>query len=458
MNLHQAAGIVVAAALEPPDDDRPHLPNLRKAALGARPYVGAPSLHLHRAALNVVAEHVAGAKYLDPTTAPGALADYFTARGRTAPANVDLFEWCADLMEITYTAGSLNLAIDVLAEAQERRALVEALRTAEDDSEPLDVVRRTVADALAAHVVREPLDVRPAPEWEHEPIPDPVLRRAKRSGAVVAVGEVAVLAGPSGAGKSSLALQIAIGAAGPSNPKTGEPLPTTWSSVADVLEARTGNVLILSWEDQGRRVADRLARLASDVERRRRVAVAPMAGRGRLWADGAPAEAWDAAWDAVADVAPVLVVIDTATSAFGDDPNALPDVRSFVEQGLTPRAREHACAVLLVHHANKAGSRTKTADGTQFTPDAVDLVGGSAAWMAAARGVLTLHRTKHGERHERAWRLDCPKANHGPDGWTERLEDTSPADPPGPPEFRRRLAANPKPSKARNADTTATGA
>ena len=90
---------------------------------------------------------------------------------------------------------------------------------------------------------------RTAAEALNDPEPVPVLQRLGGGGAILSVGEIAVLSGEGGAGKSTLAAQLAMTSA-----RTNE---DSYDRAAG-LSIQGGPVFMLSYEDRARRVADRL--------------------------------------------------------------------------------------------------------------------------------------------------------------------------------------------------------
>ncbi len=272
--------------------------------------------------------------------------------------------------------------------------LAVADRFAGEDPDEGDVV----AEIRVALGVTDGIPVfRTAAEALKDPEPVPLLQRQGGGGAILSVGEIAVLSGEGGAGKSTLAAQLAITAA-----RTDA---STFASAAG-LTIQGGPVVMLSFEDRAKRVADRLNAVEShleDGERKgspeaiadslHRVHIADMAGwplfgvaPGGRWGDHPePLPAWSVTWRYIGDLEPRprLVVIDPVGEAFAANSNELAGVRAFY--GTLRKAAETAeCGVLLVSHSTKE-DRSKD----RPTPGAV---AGSAAWTDAARGVLTLDR------------------------------------------------------------------
>lgn len=121
-------------------------------------------------------------------------------------------------------------------------------------------------------------------------------------------------------------------------------------------------------------------------------------GTGRLtpfWAEMA---------EAVAELRPVLLIVDTAADVFGGNENVRTQVRQFIQGALTRIAIEYRCAVLLLAHPSVAG--IQSGEGT----------GGNTAWNNTVRSRLYLER----EEGDIATYLTRKKANYASRG--ERIE------------------------------------
>ena len=247
------------------------------------------------------------------------------------------------------------------------------------------------------------------------PEPEPVIWHEAPGpvGAVLSVGEVALLSGEGGQGKSFVTLALA--AAGALAADRGEP----WGAACG-LRIVPGPAVLVSYEDSPARMAGRLRRMERDgaapylrtFHRPVPLWVTDRAGPSRRspwWAD---------LWRFVADVGARLVVIDPATSALPDaGAGESGPVRAFL-QGLTMEAERHGCGVLVVTHSTKA-ARNATRAGED--PGA-GIVAGSAAWYDGARGVLAL--TSPPDRPGVSV-LACVKSNYGRKGWGTVLHDAT---------------------------------
>ena len=261
------------------------------------------------------------------------------------------------------------------------------------------------------------LEVRPITEYKNEPLPKPVLwREGEKDGAILSAGDLCILSGAGGAGKSTLALQLAIGAAGAEY----ESAPVCGLSV------RKGPVLYASYEDvpavmfhRGQRICGEL----EDEQKRKKgippdVHLAGMFGRpiygppnGSANDVPGPLDAFRELFDAARRVKARLIVIDPAAAAFSSPKAGVEWVRLFLD-ALRIEAAEIGCGILLVAHS------TKAARNARETGDPGS-VAGSAGWYDAARGVIILHETTNGGEGPR---LEIMKANYGLRGNPIRLE------------------------------------
>lgn len=259
-----------------------------------------------------------------------------------------------------------------------------------EQGEALEDVLAEVSDAVDLVRGSDPsgkLRLRPLAECSQEPEPVPLLRRdGDRFGSVLAVGEVAVLSGAGKAGKSTLALQVALGAAGcPGS-------PDAWQEVLG-LEVRSGPVALVSFEDDLRRIYDR-ATLIGDAAPQSLHAVNargfPLFGvreGEHIQARPRKLPAWFTLWAQLRRIRPRLVVIDPVGSAFLGNSASVEAVRAFID-ALRSEAERAGCGVLLIAHATKGGR------GQEATATDPGQVAGSAAWSDAARAVMVLRDNK----------------------------------------------------------------
>lgn len=93
---------------------------------------------------------------------------------------------------------------------------------------------------------------------------------------------------------------------------------------------------------------------------------------------------WHQVDELVGDVAPALVIVDTAADTFAGNENVRPEVRQYVQQALTQLAVKHDCAVLLCAHPSRAGIMSGTGES------------GSTAWENSLRSRLYMEESEFG--------------------------------------------------------------
>ena len=253
-------------------------------------------------------------------------------------------------------------------------------------------------------------------------LPEPLIRLAGTDGALLTVGEAAILSGKGGRGKSTLALQWALGAAAPMGETSGPFVPVTG------FEVRRGPVVVADYENAPgivRKVALRL--LGADdpraipealtlTEMRGFPLYGPQAG-AHYSTEPARLPAWRPFWRDVAtrleegrkivgeDSGPGLLVLDPVADAFTGEDSRVTAVRSFLH-AVRLEAAALGIGVLMVAHPSKQGAG---AGGI-----GAHAVGGSPAWHDAARGVAYLRRTGEGPADDAALQLRIEKVNFGP--------------------------------------------
>ena len=254
-----------------------------------------------------------------------------------------------------------------------------------------------------------------------------VVRNGRPDGAVLSAGAVAVLAGAGGSAKSTLALHLAMAAAGTDRTDRRE---------AAGLSVRGGPVVLAAWEDHAAVLRDRAARLAEACDlgdAMRHVHLLPMSapvfgpadrpggGAGLYNARPEPLPDWAVLWRAVAAVSARYVILDPVLSAFAGESNAAAPVREFLS-ALGREATARSCGVLLVAHSTKETRRGNRADDPPdpFTPG---MVGGSSHWTDGVRGALTLTADPADRRRPV---LAVAKANWGPAYVSTRLVGVQP--------------------------------
>ena len=238
--------------------------------------------------------------------------------------------------------------------------------------------------------------------------PPRILSIAGKNGAILSLGEVAILSAEGGIGKSTLSAQIAsdIATCGLDNALYDEGVP-----ICDgVFHAHTGGpVLMLSYEDSASAVKRRLLNAMPDgwdtdllgniygiaIEGKPLFGILP-----ETFNEVGPLDTWEALEKEIIILQPRLIILDPALSAFTGNSNQAEHVRAFVE-GLCVLAKAANCAVLMVAHSNKESRK----ENDPFSPGQV---GGSTHWTDRARGVITLTRQKAGIQ------LAVVKANYGP--------------------------------------------
>ena len=258
--------------------------------------------------------------------------------------------------------------------------------------------------------------------------PAPIL--TAKSGAVLVVGSVAVLAGEGGVSKSALALSIALDAAGTPDGK--------YHDAPDaVFRVRGSCVLIASFDDHKRVTAWRMRELVKlracdrDGEACKRLHIIGMKGRPIFGPDARaghyatrPVElpGWHDLWDAVDVCQPGLVIIDTATASFAGDSTKVAAVHDYLSV-LELEAEVRGCGVLVLGHSTKKvrqdsadakKARRGSGDARQTTkaPDPFNFghIAGSAAWVDGGRAALSL--IFGADRRTRT--LAVVKSNYGP--------------------------------------------
>ena len=306
--------------------------------------------------------------------------------------------------------------------AHPRASFILALR--QDNLAAIKLVAKRAEKLLA--VIDSPLTMQEFMEAKLI-APANVLSGAGEDGAVLTEGEVALLSGEGGLGKTTAALQIGLVAAAGGGLTMG-------------LRVANAPCLIASVEDRAFRMVQRLRRIQAEAtgSTGRFVMRSPSGEFGgeelfaaladfgfvdlgdeplfaaeNRWEQATPTGAWERLWCDVDRIAPgggCLVVIDPVSAAFDVEHNSMGSVRRVV-RALRREATNRRASILCVSHSNKRG-RGKDADDS-------DMVAGSAGWVDAVRGVLTLTRYPTGGKRDSV--LRCLKANYGPRGWGQRL-------------------------------------
>ena len=279
-----------------------------------------------------------------------------------------------------------------------------ATGTGHDSTEIASRILSTVEAELARPKIYQASDTPP-------PMPELVLRAAKKGGALASVGTVTMLSGPGGVGKSTIAFQIAAGVATLADNSEGI-LPA-----CNMFEGVGCRAMLAGYEDPPGLVMRHIRRLVRaaakanrtlDEKKIERISVMPLQGHP-LWGQAGdhsrisgPLPMWNTLWNAVKELRIRLVIIDPAMAAFAGDGNAAAQVRRFMD-ALAAAAQEAGAAVLLLAHSTKAARIL----GDPFAPGQI---GGSSQWYDGARGVLTLSKLDDGA----SLTLAVSKANWGP--------------------------------------------
>ena len=299
------------------------------------------------------------------------------------------------------------------------------IRANPEDHLVRDELRRLTSELDAIGEIADQREVRAITDITGN-LPRSLLSVAGRNGAILTEGSVALLAGAGGVGKSALMVSLALGVA-----RLGEGV--RGAVVEGIFYGVGGPVILATYEDVPEVTAWRMRNLVAEVmghepeEARQevfgRIYVIDMLGRplfgpmstpGRSASYNAPPgplSGWSDLWLAAARIRPGLIIIDPALSAFSGESNAAAPVREFLG-ALALRAKTLGTGVLLAAHSNKA------ARGGVQDPYDPGQVGGSAAWVDGARGVLAMTRPQPGDGDEGAvtseLQLAVAKSNYGP--------------------------------------------
>ena len=285
-------------------------------------------------------------------------------------------------------------------------------------------VRQLARDLDAVDEVADRRDAWPITDITGN-LPRSLLSVAGCNGAVLTEGSVALLAGAGGVGKSALMVSLALGIA---RLNDGERGPV----VDGIFDGVGGPVILVTYEDVPEVTAWRVRSLVAEVmkqepETTRREAFSriyvidllgrplfgPMSAPGRSASYNAPPgplSGWSDLWIAAARIKPGLIIIDPALSAFSGESNAAAPVREFLG-ALALKAKALGTGVLITAHSNK------TARSGNQDPYDPGQVGGSAAWVDGARGVLAMTRHQpedEGEAESSELKLAVAKSNYGP--------------------------------------------
>lgn len=251
------------------------------------------------------------------------------------------------------------------------------------------------ASAVREQLEQRPLlELRPASRWAGEP----VRPREWLLEEWIPMRQTTGLYGDGGTGKSLLAQQLATCVA---VGRSFMGLPT-----------RRGPVVYLACEDD----EDELHRrqdainewLGSDYAELGELHLISRAGGDNILMEfdarghGTLTPLWYAMRDAVDQIRPALLIVDTAADTFSGNENARPQVRQYLQRGLTSLAIEHDCAALLAAHPSIAGMASGEGSG------------GSTAWNNTLRSRLYFERL--GDHMPSARVLSKKKANYAAKG------------------------------------------
>lgn len=208
------------------------------------------------------------------------------------------------------------------------------------------------------------------------------------------IGDYSVLMAAGGVGKTVLCCGLAAAVS------TGKPLP------GEVFDQEPGNVLIISAEDRGEVLKDRLAKSGADLMRVFILDCSASVGMDFT-------EHFEEFRGTVLGHAPVLVIIDPWHGFLGDGVNIdRVNVMRPVLQKLSLLAKEANCAMLLVSHVNKRSQGENANNAAQ----------GSADFVNASRSAFQV--IFNGEEPDSRI-LVHTKSNYGPYGQSVRyrIED-----------------------------------
>lgn len=215
-----------------------------------------------------------------------------------------------------------------------------------------------------------------ASELERRPVPE----REWLVPGMVPAGTVTLMSGDGGTGKSLLGLQLAVAAA----------LDRNWIGCP----VKAGKSLVLSAEDDVDELHRRLATVATSesvaLGEMHAIHIMPLAGEDAVLAfldrdTGmmVPSDLFIEVERVIADLRPVLVVIDNLADVFAGNENSRAEVRQFVGM-LRQWAMKYRCGVLLLAHPSLAGLSSGSGSS------------GSTAWSNSVRSRLFLDRDKSG--------------------------------------------------------------
>ena len=299
------------------------------------------------------------------------------------------------------------------------------LRANPEDQLVRDELRRLASELDTIGEIADQREVRAITDITGN-LPRSLLSVAGGNGAILTEGSVALLAGAGGVGKSALMVSLALGVARLGDGVRG-------AVVEGIFDGVGGPVILVTYEDVPEVTAWRMRNLVADVMGREteearqevfgriyvidllgRPLFGPMSTPGRSASYNAPPgplTGWSDLWLAAARIRPGLIIVDPALSAFSGESNAAAPVREFLG-ALSLRAKTLGTGVLLTAHSNKA------ARGGMQDPYDPGQVGGSAAWVDGARGVLAMTRPQTEDDDENAGarelQLAVAKSNYGP--------------------------------------------
>jgi hypothetical protein len=299
------------------------------------------------------------------------------------------------------------------------------LRAYPDDQLVRDELRQLASDLDITAEVADRREAAPITEITGN-LPRSLLSVAGLNGAILTEGSVALLAGAGGVGKSALMVSLALGVACLPDGQTG-------SVVEGICDGVGGPVILVTYEDMPEVTAWRVRSLVSEMMQHEAVGTrqeafsriyvidllgrplfGPMSAPGRSASYNAPPgplSGWSDLWLAAGRIKPSLIIIDPALSAFSGESNAAAPVREFLG-ALALKAKALGTGVLLTAHSNKA-ARSNNQD-----PYDPGQVGGSAAWVDGARGVLAMTRQQSDDDTNASspseLQLAVAKSNYGP--------------------------------------------
>jgi RecA-family ATPase len=279
------------------------------------------------------------------------------------------------------------------------------LVTDQDEPPPFEFIPESAEADIYEPVARAPLAFATPADWPEE-APPPIDWLADSR---IPRGDVTTLHGDGGAGKTDIALQLAEGCSRGAGYWLGH-------------EIAQGPVVIISAEEPERELRRRVwlhgqrdGFAPRDLEHLH--FWFPSEAASTVFAvpdrNGVMQQTplFDSVAAAIADVAPVLVIVDNVAATFTGNQNDRVMVRSYVNLWRTIAHGPSLPAVVLLDHPSLSGMTAGTGRG------------GNMDWRNAVRSALYLKASEDKAEAERGVRiLETAKSNYGPTGQPLRLQ------------------------------------